>query len=51
MSSNIDIFSADISIFDDIAIFVMSFEKKWKLKRFFQLEMTSVIMLWRHYRT
>ena len=37
MSSNIDIITADISIFEDLTIFVMSFQKKWK---FFELEMT-----------
>ena len=40
MSSNIDIISADISIFDDIAIFVMSFSKKQEVKIFFELDWT-----------
>ena len=29
MASNINIISADITIFDDLTIFVMSFYKKW----------------------
>ena len=45
MSSNIDFISTEISIFDDLAISVMPFEKKWEVKRFFELD-----MLWRHYR-
>ena len=40
MSSNIDIISADISIFDDIAIFMMSFSKKQEVKIFFELDWT-----------
>ena len=39
MSSNIDIITADISISEDLTIFVMSFWKKWK-NNFFKLEMT-----------
>ena len=31
MSINIDIISADKSIFDDLTIFMMSFKKKWKI--------------------
>ena len=46
MSSNIDIITADISIFEDLTIFVMSFSKKLKVKRFFELEMN--VILWHH---
>ena len=38
MASNTGIISANISIFDDLVIFAMSFWKKWKVKRIFQLE-------------
>ena len=43
MSSNNDIISTDISIFDDLTIFPMSSLKKWRVKRFFKLEMTCFV--------
>ena len=42
MSSNIDIILADINVFDNLTIFVMSYEKKSKVKIFFELGMTRL---------
>ena len=51
MSSNIDIILADINVFDNLTIFVMSYQKSkyflnWEWRDF----VTSFIMLWGHYR-
>ena len=40
MTSNINTISADIAIFDDLTIFVISFSKKW----------VYIIILWGYYR-
>ena len=50
MASNINIISADITIFDDLTIFVMSFYKKWGyitiLMRLSGLAINILVMLW-----
>ena len=54
MSVNIDIISADISIFDDLTIFVMSFKKKKEYQKIFWTQndvfVTSFLMLWRRWQ-